>query len=147
NQMRNTYGLPSKASFTAITGESTDAFPAGLGIDSPQCNDIVALFDIDGNPTTVANDNAVRIVKRCTLAARLRAIYGSVSNVDAFAGMLAEPHVPGTELGELQLAIWKDQFGALRDGDRFFYANDPLQSFIRSNFRIDSRVTLAQLIA
>jgi hypothetical protein len=146
NQMRNAYGLSSKSSFTAITGESTDAFPAGLGVDSPQCNDIIALFDIDGNPTTVANDNAVRIVKRCTLAARLKAIYGSVSNVDAFAGMLAEPHVSGTELGQLQLAIWKDQFGALRDGDRFFYANDALQSFIRSNFRIDSRVTLAQVI-
>ena len=39
--------------------------------------------------------------------------------------MVAEPHVPGTEFGELQLAIWKQQFQALRDGDRFFYANDP----------------------
>ena len=31
----------------------------------------------------------------------------------------------GTEFGELQLAIWKRQFEALRDGDRFFYGNDP----------------------
>jgi len=147
NQMRNAYGLSSKTSFTAITGESTDAFPTGLGIDSPSCLDITAAFDIKGNPTTVDADNAVRVVRRCTLAARLKAIYGSVSNVDAFVGMMSEKHVSGSELGELQLAIWQDQFGAARDGDRFFYLNDPLQSYIRSNFGIDSRKTLAQLIA
>jgi hypothetical protein len=61
--------------------------------------------------------------------------------------MMAEKHVSGSELGELQLAIWKDQFGAARDGDRFFYLNDPLQTFIRQNFGIDSRKTLAQVIA
>jgi hypothetical protein len=147
NQMRNAYGLSSKTSFTAITGESTDAFPAGLGIDSPSCLDIVAAFDINGSPTTVDADNAVRVVRRCTLAARLKAIYGSVSNVDAFVGMMSEKHVSGSELGELQLAIWQDQFGAARDGDRFFYLNDPLQSYIRGNFGIDSRKTLAQIIA
>src|SRR5262249_44583587 len=59
----------------------------------------------------------------------------------------SEKHVTGAEMGELQLAIWKDQFGAARDGDRFFYQNDPLQSFIRQNFGIDSRKTLAQVIA
>jgi hypothetical protein len=147
NQMRNAYGLASKTSFTSITGESTESFPPGLGVDSPACLDIVALFDINGNPTTVANDNAVRVVKRCTLAARLKAIYGSVSNLDAFVGMLAEKHVTGSELGELQTATWKDQFGAARDGDRFFYLNDPLQSYIRNNFGIDSRKTLAQVIS
>ena len=67
--------------------------------------------------------------------------------MDAFTGMMAEKHVTGSELGELQLAIWRDQFGAARDGDRFFYRNDPLQSYIRSTFGIDSRRTLAQVIA
>jgi hypothetical protein len=153
NQMRNAYGLSSKTSFTSITGEATESFPAdplltpGNEINDPNCLDIVALFDINGNPTTVAADNATRVVKRCSVAARLKAIYGSVSNLDAFTGMMAEKHVSGSELGELQLAIWKDQFGAARDGDRFFYLNDPLQSFIRQNFGIDSRKTLAQVIA
>jgi hypothetical protein len=152
NQMRNAYGLPSKTSFTAITGESTDAFPSdplltpGNEINDPNCLDVVALFDINGNPTTVEADNATRVVRRCTVAAKLKALYGSVSNLDAFTGMLAEKHVTGSELGELQLATWKDQFGAARDGDRFFYLNDPLQSYIRNNFGIDSRKTLAQLI-
>jgi Animal haem peroxidase len=153
NQMRNAYGLASKSSFMAITGESTESFPVdplltpGNEINDPNCLDIVALFDINGNPTTVEADNATRVVKRCSVAARLKAIYGSVSNLDAFVGMMAEKHVVGSEFGELQLASWKDQFGAARDSDRFFYLNDPLQSFIRQNFGIDSRKTLAQIIA
>jgi hypothetical protein len=152
NQMRNAYGLSSKTSFMAITGESTESFPAdplltpGNEINDPNCLDIVALFDINGNPTTLEADNATRVVKRCSVAARLKAIYGSVSNLDAFVGMMAEKHVSGSELGELQLAMWRDQFGAARDGDRFFYLNDPLQSFIRNNFGIDFRKTLAQII-
>lgn len=152
NQMRNSYGLSSKTSFTAITGETTEAFPndplltPGNQINDPNCLDIVAAFDINGNPTNIDNDDATRVVKRCTVAARLKTIYGSVSNLDAFVGMMAEKHVAGSELGELQREIWRDQFGAARDGDRFFYLNDPLQSFIRSNFGIDSRRTLAQVI-
>jgi hypothetical protein len=153
NQMRNAYGLPAKTSFTAITGESTDAFPAdplltpGNEVNDPNCLDILAAFDINGNPTNVANEDATRVVRRCTVAAKLKAIHGSVSTVDAFTGMMAEKHVTGSELGELQLAIWRDQFRAARDGDRFFYRNDPLQTYIRNTFGIDSRRTLAQVIA
>ncbi len=153
NQMRNAYGLASKTSFTAITGESTESFPVdplltrGNEINDPNCLDIVALFDREGNPTTVEADNAVRVVKRCSLAARLKAIYGSVSNLDAFTGMVAERHVANSDMGELQRAIWRDQFTAARDGDRFFYGNDPLQPYLRSNFGIDHRKTLAQIIA
>jgi hypothetical protein len=153
NQMRNAFGLPSKTTFTSITGEATESFPSdplltpGNEINDPNSLDIVALFDVNGNPTTVENDNATRIVRRTTTAARLKAVYGSVSNLDAFTGMIAERHVTGSELGELQRAIWLDQFGAARDGDRFFYLNDPLQSFIRQNFGIDHRKTLAQVIA
>ena len=147
NQVRNAFGLPSKTTFTSITGESTESFPAGLGINSPECLDIVALFDINGNPTTVENDNAVRMVRRCSTAAKLKAIYGSVSNVDAFTGIVAEAHLSGVEMGETQRAIFREQFQALRDGDRFFYLNDPLQPFIRNNFGIDYRKTLAQIIA
>ena len=56
--------------------------------------------------------------------------------------MVAERHVPGTEFGELQLAIWKQQFQALRDGDRFFYLNDPVLREIERRFGIDYRRTL-----
>jgi len=148
NQLRAAYGLPAKTSFRGITGEATELFPTGLGVNSPQCLEFTALFDIDGNPTTPEADNATRGVRRCSLAAKLRAIYGgSVSNVDAFVGILSEPHLTGRDFGETQLAIWRKQFTDLRDGDRFFYANDPLQPFIRNNFGIDYRRTLAQVIA
>jgi hypothetical protein len=153
NQMRNAFGLSSKTSFTSVTGESTESFPSdplltpGYEINDPNSLDVIALFDADGNPTTVEADNAVRMVRRTTLAARLKAIFGSVSNMDAFTGMLAERHLSNSELGELQRAIWRDQFTRAREGDRFFYLNDPLQSFIRQNFGIDYRRTLAQVIA
>src|SRR5207253_9205188 len=73
---------------------------------------------------------------------------GSVGNPDAFAGMVCEPHLPGSELGELQNAIWTAQFTALRDGDRFFYANDDyLNNVVVGQYGIDYRQTLAQVIA
>src|SRR5262249_29233087 len=93
NQLRAAYGLPAKTSFTAITGESTEAFPAGLTIDDPRSLDFVRLNDIDGRPVAVGADSgATSGVRRTTIAARLKAIYGSVDNLDAFAGMIAEKH-------------------------------------------------------
>ena len=85
-------------------------------------------------------------IRRTTLAARLKAIYGNVDNVDAFVGILSEAHVPGTEFGELQLATWKQQFQRLRDGDRFFYLNDPQLDVIRLRYGITYRHTLAEII-
>ena len=60
--------------------------------------------------------------------------------------MISEPHQPGSELGELQQALWRRQFEALRDGDRFFYLNDPVLEEIRSTFGISYEHTLAELI-
>ena len=104
-------------SFTQLTGESTDQLPPGETINSPNILDFTKLTDINGNvidPTSPdAQEDAVNGVRRTTLAARLKAIYGSVDKVDAFVGMVSEPHVPGTEFGRLQLAIWAKQFTAL----------------------------------
>jgi len=148
NALRQAYGLPAKTSFTAITGESTDQFPAGLGIDSSACFDITSLTNIDGAAEAIGSQVATKETMRCTIAARLRALYGgNVNTVDAFVGMLAEPHVAGTEFGELQLAIWTKQFQALRDGDRFFYGNDQGLSFIKNTYGIDFHTTLGQVIA
>jgi hypothetical protein len=60
--------------------------------------------------------------------------------------MLSEQHVPGTEFGELQLAMWKKQFEALRDGDRFFYLNDPLLPTLESRYALDYSQPLANII-
>ena len=42
--------------------------------------------------------------------------------------------------------MWKKQFEALRDGDRFFYLNDPVLDSIRQKYGIDYRKSLAQVI-
>jgi hypothetical protein len=152
NQLRQALGLPAKTSFTSITGESTDQFPAGSGIDNPNSLDFLSLRDIDGNPIDLADEDAAEGTatsgtRRTTLAARLKAIYGNVNNVDAFVGMVSEAHVPGSDFGELQRALWRQQFTALRDGDRFFYGNDQGLSYIKSKYGIDFRRTLAQVIS
>ena len=111
NQLRQAYGLSPKNSFTAITGEATDAFPVdglltpGHEIDDANMLDVMSLADIDGRPVNLEDEDAVegtatRDMRRTTVAARLKAIYQNVNAVDAFVGMIAEPHVPGTEFGE-----------------------------------------------
>jgi hypothetical protein len=155
NDLRAAYGLPRKSSFREITGEATESFPADPLIDplhpldDPNSLDFVALFDGDGPGATLlppGTEAAVRGVRRTTLAARLKAIYGSVDRVDAFVGMVSERHGAGSELGELQAAIWKRQFEALRDGDRFFYAWDPQLVAIGALYDVDYRHTLAEII-
>ncbi|HEY1368853.1 MAG TPA: peroxidase family protein [Gaiellaceae bacterium] len=150
NAMRQAYGLAPKTSFTSITGESTDQLPAGLTINSPAIMDFVQLRDRKGNViplgSPAAQTDAVVGIRRSTLAARLKAIYGNVNRIDAFTGMVSEKHIAGTEFGELQLAIWKRQFEALRDGDRFFYLNDPALNDIQRQYGISYRRTLAQVI-
>jgi hypothetical protein len=157
NQLRVALGLPEKTSFTAITGEATEQFPRdpeltpGDEINDPDSLDFVRLFDADGNPIELgspeAESDAVVGIRRTTTAARLRGVYGLVARLDAFTGMISERHVRGTDFGELQLALWRRQFTALRDGDRFFYGNDPGLSLIRQRFGIDFRVRLGDVIA
>ena len=150
NQLRRAFGLRPARSFTDITGESTDRFPAGLGPNDPHSLDFTQLLDDQGNMVPLgspeAQDDAVVGIRKTTLAARLKAVYGSVDKLDAFVGMVSEKHVAGTEFGELQLAMWKQQFTALRDGDRFFYLNDPVLRGIEQLYGISYRHTLAELI-
>lgn len=157
NQMRVAFGLEPADSFTDVTGETTDAFPSDPElesdptIDDPNILDFVTLTDGDGSRLEPGSDEAeegvVAATRRTTVASRLKSIYGTVERLDAFTGMLGEPHVEGTEFGPLQLAMWTNQFTALRDGDRFFYANDGVLEDIKHVFGIDFRRTLAEVIA
>jgi hypothetical protein len=156
NDLRRAYGLAPKISFIDVTGEATQRFPSDPlinavdPINDPNILDFVDLRDGDGNVIAAdseeAEEDVVTGTRRTTLAARLKAIYGSVDRLDAFVGMVSERHVHGTEFGELQLAIWKKQFEALRDGDRFFYLNDPALRLIEATFGIDPRHTLAEIV-
>jgi peroxidase len=156
NDLRRAYGLAPKTSFKDVTGESSEDFPSdplltpGHEIDDPNSLDFVKLSDIDGHPVPIpdtVNNTATKATRRTPLAARLKAIYGSVDKMDAFVGIIAEKHVAGSDLGELQQAMWIKQFAALRDGDRFFYGNDPQLTTIANQYGIDFHHTLAQIIA
>jgi hypothetical protein len=157
NQLRQAFGLPAKTTFRSITGESSDAFPSdpqltpGNEVNDPDSLDVVRLFHLDGTEipldSELAESSPIRMERRTPLAARLRAVFGNVNNVDAFTGMVSEPHVAGTEFGELQLAMWRSQYQALRDGDRFFYLNNPGLSTIKSQYGIDYQRNLGDIIA
>src|SRR5690606_36215670 len=51
--------------------------------------------------------------------------YGDINLVDPWVGMLAETHMPDALFGKTAMTIVKQQFMTLRDGDRFYYENDP----------------------
>jgi hypothetical protein len=55
------------------------------------------------------------------LQERLANAYADVEDIDVWVGALAEDHLPGAMVGELMFFAVKEQFEALRDGDRFWY--------------------------
>jgi hypothetical protein len=168
-QLREALGLAPQSSFTEVTGESSEQFPSEDplvpsegAIDNPHILDFTSIDDYFGEPvgsggggsrvrhsrkaTPAGPQRAVYATRRTTLAARLKAIYGSVADLDPLVGMMSEPHLPGSELGEVQSAMWRRQFEALRDGDRFFYLNDPVLGEIESRYGISYRHSLRELI-
>lgn len=151
NDLRRAYGLSPINTFTELTGEATDEFPEAIDIDSLDGLVYDQLFDINGNAIELDSDraegDAVNGIRRSTLAARLKAIFGDVDSVDAFVGMVSEPHLPDSDLGELQSAMWRIQFRNLRDGDRYFYANDRMLDRIARRYGISYKRRLAEVIA
>jgi hypothetical protein len=67
--------------------------------------------------------NFSQITSNTVVADSLKKLYKTVDNIDAWVGMLAEDHAPGASLGQTHIAIMRDQFMRLRDGDRFWYQN------------------------
>ena len=69
-------------------------------------------------------------------ARALRKLYGDVNNVDLWIGILAEKHLPNKSVGLTMNAMLKSQFEKLRDGDFYFYLNDPyLSASVRNSVR------------
>lgn len=56
----------------------------------------------------------------------LSTVYGNdINNVDPWIGFMSEDHLPNTIIGEGLETVLNMQFSALRDGDRYYYENDP----------------------
>ncbi len=71
-----------------------------------------------------------------SLADSLQVLYKSVNNIDLWVGVLAEDHLPGKSVGSTLNAMLKAQFENLRDGDYYFYLNDPnLPNAIREQIK------------
>ena len=78
-----------------------------------------------------------QITSNTTLAAELQSLYGTVDNIDAWVGALAEDHLPDASVGELINAIVANQFARLRDADRLFYLSDDLGLYTNGTLNDD----------
>lgn len=60
---------------------------------------------------------------------RLKEAYNDdINNIDPWVGMLAEKHLSGKSIGPTLNAILSTQFGNLRNGDFYYFENDPANS-------------------
>ena len=127
----------------ANTQEATDllvidAIRNAFSPPNANANDVISLDIQRGREQGLPSYNRMRqdfgldpvtgfdeISSDINIQAALEAVYGSVDDIDPLIGMLAEDHLPGASVGELTFTIIKEQFEAVRDGDRFWYAIDP----------------------
>lgn len=68
----------------------------------------------------------VELCSNQAVVTALSGLYDSIDDVDAWVGMLCEDHMSDALFGETIMKIMEQQFGVLRDGDRFYYENDPV---------------------
>jgi hypothetical protein len=85
----------------------------------PDYNTIRDAFDLPAATSfaDISSDLAIQ--------AGLQSLYGDVNDVDVWVGAIAEDHLPGAAVGPLIAAGLVEQFTRARDGDRFWYRNDP----------------------
>lgn len=73
----------------------------------------------------------------------LEKLYQSVDNIDPWVGAMIESPLEHAQIGALNYVVLKDQFERLRDGDRYWFENDPLLSELRSTL---SKIRLSHLL-
>ncbi|MDJ0678384.1 MAG: peroxidase family protein [Xenococcaceae cyanobacterium MO_167.B52] len=114
--------------------------------------DMKPLFDFGDIQDLFAQDLEVEgifHIKRSTLAVRLEHLYEDIDHLEAFPGMVSEKHLPNSELGELQHAMWKAEFENMRDADKFFYLNESELAdlaMFKATYGIDPMQTLSDVI-
>ena len=89
-------------------------------------------------------NNFSQITSNPAKAAALQSLYGNVNNIDLWIGLLSEDLLPGKSVGRTMHEMLKVQFEKMRDGDYYFYKNDP---FLPNNIKNEmSSVRLSDVI-
>ena len=78
------------------------------------------------------------------VGAKLQRIYKHPNDIDLFAGGISEKAGRGYQVGPLFQCIFKQQFEALRDGDRFFYLNSGV--FTTAQLHAIKKVSMATVL-
>jgi len=73
----------------------------------------------------------------------LERLYQSVDNIDPWIGAMLEKKLESSQLGALNFVVLKDQFERLRDGDRFWFENDPMLTELKPTL---SKIRLSHLL-
>ncbi|NES73524.1 MAG: peroxiredoxin, partial [Okeania sp. SIO2D1] len=97
---------------------------ASLNIQRGRDHGIPAYNEVRGALGLTLASNFADITSDLELQQKLASVYDSVDDVDLWIGGLAEDHINGGLVGEVFNTIIADQFGRLRDGDRFFYLSE-----------------------
>eukprot|EP00737_Agarophyton_chilense_P001237 gb/GEZJ01001381.1/.p1 GENE.gb/GEZJ01001381.1/~~gb/GEZJ01001381.1/.p1 ORF type:complete len:569 (+),score=72.09 gb/GEZJ01001381.1/:318-2024(+) len=71
-----------------------------------------------------AADSFSQITSDSAVQQKLQDAYGSVDNVEAWPGLMAEDKQGAVGLGRTNAELWRREFTRLRDGDRFFYLDN-----------------------
>ena len=107
-----------------------------------------AVFELGLDEITAFDQISSDPQVQSTLAAQ----YGSVNNIDMWVGGIAEDPINGGHLGPLFFTVLKNQFEALRNGDRYWYQRSlppsvlvevedtTLADVIRRNTSIDTEI-------
>ncbi|NND88400.1 MAG: T9SS type A sorting domain-containing protein, partial [Flavobacteriaceae bacterium] len=59
------------------------------------------------------------------LQTKLATVYTDINEIDPWIGFMSEDHINDAIIGEGLNELFALQFGFLRDGDRYYYENDP----------------------
>jgi len=76
---------------------------------------------------SVANSVA-DITSDLNLQGRIESVYPNINDMDPWVGLLSEDKLPNAEIGATLHAMLTEQFTRLRNGDYYFYLNDPVLS-------------------
>lgn len=111
------------------------------------------IYETHGCPTTADAPGPdplgcfTKFIESVATATKVRDLYGKVTNIDAYVGILVEKkEVRDSLFGPTGTGIVLDQFRVSRDGDRFYYENLPKSLLSTAEKRVVERTTFAQVI-